>query len=252
MTEKRYECISQILLHQLLSQSFDSIQWDKETSDPPDYWLSLGSKKKYAVEVTSSKFCRETPDYKGIAESTFVNSVYKLAKDIESEGIKKNLINGTYTLFFKKPIPDKGYRNHKKKVRTFIFNYMKETFDLTKTDPQSFFVNNEVEIFDINKSNNARNAFYALPGARSAFINSPANDELIISMLQYSIDDKVDKLKSIREPKILIYYDTYYLSTKYNYNRCVSRLNNVGFFDSIFVILDGESIIKIHSDLLPD
>jgi len=249
MAEKGYEIISQFLLNQVLIKRFDSIKWEKVINDPPDYWLTIEYGRKYAVEVTSSKFCREISDYKGIAERTFVKSVYKFAKDIESEAIKKNLLRGTYTLDFKKPIPDRGYRKYMKKIRAFIFNYLKETFDLTKTEPFSFYID-EVEIFDISKSNDDRNAFYALPGARSAFINSPNNDELIVGMLQYAINDKMDKLKSIKEPKILIYYDTYYLSTEDNYLRCTTRLDNVGFFDSIFVILDGENIINIQSNLL--
>ncbi len=220
-----------------------------ESNEPPDYWLTYHG-KRYAVEVTSSKFYIDTLLDEGkVEEKTFLKSYGYYVKDIEKKAKAKGILKGAYRVHFPKPLSDTNDGQYKRNLLPKILQYIKTTSELDETDYKGLLLG-DVVVCKIRKIHGKKDVVYPSWGARWIFLNAPENDEQILQLLQYAVVEKVRKMKSVNEPKILLYYDTYCTSMLENYLIIASKLKNVEAFHSVYVILDGEIVIRVYGDSL--
>ncbi len=252
--ERKSERICREGFSRLLLKTLDpqDICWEPVEDDPPDYFLLLFGQKRFAVEVTEAKiYCKSIIDKEQVLEREYRNYHNRYVKQIEQEARENGILVGAYFIEFKFPVFKRcKYRNFLSGLKRQYFQYIQETRRLDSADKKDLFLET-VWISSIKKVHQNRDIIYPTLGMRSAWVNSPQNIQIVKNFLQGAINDKRQKLenKAIKEPKILLLYDSYLLDETSTYSFGIESLENIEYFHTIFIeFAGGEGLIFYSKD----
>jgi hypothetical protein len=216
----------------------DIIWTPGDMNKPPDYFLSLHH-DKYVVEITSV-IEKTTLDNKIVDHIAIDKSIKKFIEGIRKDAIEKGFLKGAYIVRYK-PITDFG--KYKQAISTRIRDYLQRT--------QHCFFAAEDEIF--SKGHNSW-YIYKLQSDRTylsvtsgdAKWKGEAEDELC-NLINIALQKKVNKLKNISLPKILLLNDRFVWINAGEWPKYISKLNYMDYFHTIFLISDKSTNIILHS-----
>jgi len=222
------------------------IRYPNGPNEPPDFNLAIG-KMNYAVEVTETKVIRKERG-SNIEERTFLNSRVSFVRELNKEANELNILNGHYIVFFlvswTKPLTAKL----KKRIRLEVINYIVDTKNEYTFEPHEI-KDEYLTICQVFKIKNKRNCVSA-NFADGAWPNSLDNQRYILDIVQDAISEKKRKLsaKNIPPPRILILINTYSFAHPEHYVNCLSKLKNVNYFHSIFIVMSDMSFFLYTSE----
>ncbi len=234
----------------LQTVNINDIKWEPVVDDPPDYYLTLFGQKRFAVEVTESKiYCEPLMDKEKVREREYRNYHTRYIKEIELEAKEKGILRGAYFIEFKYPVFKRSnYRKFLGKLKNKYFEYLKMTLDLDSADKLEI-THRDTWISSISKVYNKKDIIYPMLGMRLAWVDSPENKQLVRNFLQEAINDKKIKLekKTVKEPKILLLYDSYLLDEISTYSFEDKALKNMDYFHTIFIQFAGGEWLIYYS-----
>ncbi len=219
----------------------NNIEWQevKQRDEPPDYYLFL-SGEKYAVEVTS---LMENIDwgYLNLPITAIRSFLSNFAKEVEKDAKEGGFLNGSYNVFFKKPIKD--FRNTKDNIKQGILDYVRKTKGLDTSPESVIFINGTDQEFNIEKISIASNHIH-MPAPVRAKWEGEIEDQLC-DLIQERLSEKTDKLRHISSPKIILLLDRYVFADNSMYIKCIPELR-FGDFYAVFIV-QGSAGFLIHT-----
>lgn len=249
MKERKSEKICKEVFDKYLHEqlSLVDIIWEKveQKDEPPDYYITIHHKYKFAVEINESKVYRESIlDDGKVLEKTFKNSCIKFSDEVQKIAEGEKILYGAYLIYFPNPLVSNAFNKLKMQILPLLMNYIKKTKDLEKEGEQKILID-RIRVCDIVKVHNNSNHVYPGIGGRTEFINSDVNTEKVFKLLQCAINEKKVKLQKeyINNPKILLFYDSYLLTNGEVYSDCIKMLSSLEYFHSIYVISAGDIFI---------
>lgn len=227
----------------------NNISWQRvpKGEDPPDFYLSLNS-ELYAVEVTSTEVMRDVTLGEGqVREHTYEVSHTNLIKEVEREAQNRGILSGLYIVDFLKPLTDQNFHKVKEVVVEELLSYVQRTSRLIESpvEPILYQYSTVCRIGKIR--GNITGVFEAFSDA--VWTEAPENAEKICKMLQSAITTKKKKLlqKGETAPKILLLLNTYPFANEIIYRTCVSAVEDVDFFHTVFVVWHDGNGVPIHT-----
>jgi len=256
--ERKSEIICREGFSRFLLKTLDSkdIHWERVEDDPPDYLLTLFRQRLFAVEVTEAKIYRKSiMDKEQVQEEKRFRSYHiRYVEQIEQEAKENGILRGAYFIEFKFPLfKSSKYRNFLSDLKKDCFQYIRETRHLNYAAKKELFLGNRW-ISSIEKVHQNKDIIYPTFGMRSARLQSPQNMQIVKNFLQGAINDKIRKLekRSIKEPKILLLYDSYLLDDTSTYFFGNDSLKDIQYFHTIFIQLSGGEGFIFYSKNLDD
>jgi len=250
--ERKSERICREGFSRLLLKTLDpkDIHWEPVKDDPPDYFLILFEQKRFAVEVSEAKiYCKSIMDKEQVLEREYRSYHDSYVKEIEQEAKENGILGGAYFIEFKFPVfKSSKYRNFLSELKRHYFQYIRETRHLDSADKKDLFLGT-VWVSSIKKVHQNMDIIYPTFGMRSVWVNSPQNMQTVKNFLQGAINDKRRKLEKrvIKEPKILLLYDSYLLDETSTYSFGNESLENMEYFHTIFIQLAGGEGLIFYS-----
>ena len=255
--ERKSEKICKEGFSKFLLESIESknIYWEKIEDDPPDYYLLLFGQKRFAVEVTECRiYCKSIIDKKQVLKKEYINYHERYIKQIEQESKEKGILRGAYSIKFKYPIfKNSEYKKLLSKLKYEYFQYLKETYQLVSAAKKDILKNN-MWVSSIVKHHQDRNVIYPVLWVKSAWTESPQNQQIVRTFLQEAINDKKEKLekKKIQNSKILLLYDSYLLDERTTYSFSDKKFENIDYFHTIFIQFADSGGLLFYSEHTED
>jgi hypothetical protein len=206
----------------------ETLTW-RPGDEPPDYYLMLGH-YEFAVEITTLTDSISTSG--GLLEMEGLDAWHKnFVKEIQNEAVLSGILSGDYNIVFGFVGFD-VYGNRK-----IVKKRILEVIALTKTD-------SEFALRDIDIDGRPVCTMFKVRGNPSvACVGGPmvskwdveADQDAFIP-LQNAINTKMKKLSHVSMQKILILRSTSILSDVELYRNFLSKLINVQYFHTVFII----------------
>lgn len=217
------------------------ITWENvaQINEPPDYYLFL-DKSVFAVEVSMLMENVGLADRK-IPRAGIIASYCNLIDKIKIIAESENYLKGAYIVHFSKPLLN--FYNIRNYLKTEITRYIKLTKKSNKSDDCVLYRDDRGKC-SIKKIHNNRN-YISLSGLMMTKWEGEAQND-IKHLLQERILEKKHKLRNINEPKILLLYDVYYFASKEMFKKCITDIEALDFFNTLFIIQENNKFI-LHS-----
>jgi hypothetical protein len=228
--------------HMFLKSSIDlsSITWS-DGDEPPDYYVDL-SGREFAVEVTTLMENFQV-DARSLSRIEIITSLWNMVDAVQEEAEAQNILRGTYTVSFSRPIENFG--RHRLRIKREILEYVRSTQYLENA-PEIEYLVDEIRMVSIHKNHDKSNKIVPL-GPANAKWKSQAREE-ICQLINKCLSDKVHKLRNISLPKILLLRDAYHFADQEMHVDCTPQLALLPNFHTVFVIRNNEDGFVLHSE----
>jgi hypothetical protein len=220
-----------------------SLKWHEvlQQDEPPDYYLELGE-AKYAVEVTTLMESVSVGST-SIPQAAVVQSLWHFVDEVEQFARQGGYLKGTYVVGFLKPIDN--FRVVREQIRDALLEYVKDTQD-EDSAPEKAVFRRGAERCSIKKVHSLADKFHKAGPTDFKWEGEVASQ--ICTLLDERLADKVDKLRTVVGPRILLLYDSYHFASLELYRQCVGRLPHVTFFHTVFIVQGENTGIVLHSE----
>lgn len=198
------------------------------SNEPPDFELNLDG-TKYAIDVTTLMEKVKVGDL-SLTPIGITHSLWKIVRNVEKEAREQGKLHGAYYVGFQSPVHNLS--DVRDEIGNFLLDYFERTIDIDKAEKVNLKIGYR-QICSIAKVFNSE-TIVQIGGPR--FVKWEGETNLpICSMLQEAINNKKHKLRTVKDPIILLLLDMYSFAESQAIKRCVSTLKGLGSFHSIFV-----------------
>ncbi|NQT82049.1 hypothetical protein HQ563_03440 [bacterium] len=218
----------------------ENISWERlqRGKDPPDFWLSMGT-RRFAVEVTSLvEILQSGPPE--VSEICYWACLTRLAKQVEAEAAQQGVLKGTYILSAHQMPPLPTGKDQKAFVDACV-RHVRETMHKRGMQPEmqvwpGYDAAVKVAIYKLSDDGASLGI-----GGHSPSKSGPSVTQKLTELLRGAISEKRIKLenKSVHdscEGVILALYDCYGFPSEHDFHRCIKVVKDAGWFHSIFVV----------------
>jgi len=228
-SNRQYQEVCKQKFNAYLATKFDAkdVKW-MDGDEPPDYYLIL-KHIKYAVEATTIVL-RVPVGQKELELQTIIHSMYDLVKEVEKQACQEGILNGTYSVFFSKPIPN--FSKIKEAIKKEILLYLLRTQKNNFTSIDTIIKNKDFACFVQKKNNISSRIEY--DGGLAVGKWEPEREAC--ALLQAIIEKKWSKLSKLQLPKILMLQNTNMSFDTVCYKKCVPKLKLLKHFHTIFIL----------------
>lgn len=245
-TEAEPPCVEVLEKHLRRLFPDEQVSSRRNEDDPPDYYLDIAD-TTYAVEVTS---LMENVDVVGKRERALPRVGYRshfddLVEEVEKKAVERGVLRGTYSVIF---IDRLAYGKVKRKVvRRFILDYLEETRGLEQADEASGPPNRLVDarscevLWIIKHSSDGTCLLCAAPPFA---VWTQAEAERMVSE---AIVRKVERLKSVTEPRILVLHNAAVIPGESALRKAVEKQRGLDLFEAVFVVHLGHKAWFAHT-----
>lgn len=226
-----------------------AINRSKQKKDPPDFDFFIDG-KKYAVEVTQTKSRRKAIlDNKLVIEKTYRLNQFNFIKGIEKSTIEEGILNGTYNVTFFNPIISQKFNKIKSQIEKQIIDYICRTSNFKSSRKEIIYLKDK-KIASIYKLNVGLNKIYPTE-VQGLWPKSLDKIEICRQMIEAAVNEKKDKLvnNKINYPRILLLVSVSSHCNIDTFKECkkrVNEINNIEFFDAVFIIYDTYGILPFY------
>lgn len=208
--------------------------------DPPDFWLTVGT-RKFAVEVTSlMKIVGSGP--RELSEAGYSAWECRLGEQVTAEAKQQGVLKGTYILSHNQ-MPDLPTGKDQQVFVETCLQYIRDTMHKRGMQPRKrvWPVHNVAVRIDIYKLSDDD---AVVRGGTSGHYGPKGNswiESQLTKMLQKSVSTKRSKIekKSVHETcdgVILALYDCFGFAMPHNFHHCINDVQDANWFHSIFVV----------------
>lgn len=217
------------------NNEFNWTRYPNGPNEPPDFNLEIG-KKQYSIEVTETKVIRKERGSE-IEERTFFKSREDFVKELNKEANDSKILNGHYFIFFLVPWTIPLTAKLKNRIKSDVMNYIVNTKNEYDSSPHEI-KDKYLTVCQIFKSGITGNRVTAT-FADGRWPNTEDSQQYVLDIVQEAISEKKRKMsaKNISAPRILILFNTYSFAYPDNYKNCLSKLKNVSYYHSIFIVM---------------
>jgi hypothetical protein len=205
----------------------------------PDYYLIVRD-VKYAVEATTIMEI-VTVDSTEFPIASIIQSLQRLAREVEKEASNEGALSGFYSVIFSKPITN--FAKVRASIKERLLNYVRRTqFDDSAPLEIIFDQPGEKGLHQectIEKSKISPSKI-CLSGPMIGFKWEGEIQQEVRCLLQAMVIRKAHKLSQVEFPKILLLLNAYPFVDSACYKQCVPTLTSLGDFHTIFVVEDVE------------
>ncbi len=211
---------------------YSQIAWAEAKDDPPDWFLTIDS-VRYAVEATTIVEFLASTGYK-LSSVDISASLHRFVKSIEKSAIKEGILNGAYIVALC-PIPN--FARNRCKLHDDLMRYIRDTRDLPDADEYilGYVGHQRISIKKIHDNKN-----YVAEGISfGAKWEGDAQKDLA-QFISQALSQKVDKLRHITDPIILLLLDEYHYSLIADWNSAINSCGNRVQFEVICRVVSDE------------
>jgi hypothetical protein len=226
-----------------------AINRSKQKKDPPDFDFFIDG-KKYAVEVTQTKSRRRAIlDSKLVIEKTYRLTQFNFIKDVKKDAIQKGILNGVYNVRFFDPIISQRFNKIKSQIKKQIIDYLCRTNKAESSKKEIIYLEGK-KIASIYKLKVGLNKIYSTE-SQGLWPESPEKIEICRQMIEEAVNKKKNKLvnNKINYPRILLLVSVSSHCDIDTFKKCkkrVNEINNIEFFEAIFIIYDTYGILPFY------
>jgi len=167
---------------------------------------------------------------------------------IESNARSEGYLQGDYLVSFPTPIDD--FASVRDEIQAKLLEYIHSTKALEKASLEMVFEKvisqQRPQQCGIQKVGSHLDRVVAGGPVWFKWEGDAARD--ICDLLIESLLTKVNKLRNINEPKILLLLDEYSFADRYMYENCLSHLSSLVDFHTIFVVYSSKGGFTLHSE----
>jgi hypothetical protein len=226
-----------------------TINRSKQRKDPPDFDFFIDG-KKYAVEVTQTKSRRKAIlDNQSVIEKTYRLTQFNFIKDVKKDAIQKGILNGVYNVRFFDPIISQRFNKIKSQIKKQIIDYLCRTNKAESSKKEIIYLEGK-KIASIYKLKVGLNKIYSTE-SQGLWPESPEKIEICRQMIEEAVNKKKNKLvnNKINYPRILLLVSVSSHCDIDTFKKCkkrVNEINNIEFFEAIFIIYDTYGILPFY------
>jgi hypothetical protein len=217
-----------------------------QKDEPPEYYLCLNG-TKYAVEVTIliQKVDVEARKHLPVA---IVRDLFAkfVANEIELVARNGNFLQGSYLVYFSKPIVN--FARVKGIIKSEVLSYISATQAVSKA-PAKIVYERARQKCVIEKLHSEENQV-VMGGPVISRWKSDALVE-VGQLLNDRLEEKEYKLRNINHPKILLLHNKYYFDVLGTYKPCISTLPSLQSFHAVFSV-ESPNVVQLLYSQRPD
>jgi hypothetical protein len=229
-------------------------EWEPEPNGEttvPDFHMHHGG-LTYAVEITALMTQSDQAEGEPVSKLGIWKTTERLAGEIEQEAIKQGLLRGGYTLTMTGPYH--FFRRSRNELKEVLMDFIARTRDIDEVRwPRVPSVTRSGQHYFLQKESNGRKNFVEISTLGDDGGWSSNIVEELSSLVQDAIASKVEKLRAVPPPRVLLLLDRYYLATDREYADVRDRLLWPGCdypalhqFQSIYLIHGDNEVFLLY------
>jgi hypothetical protein len=206
-----------------------------QQDEPPDYYLLLGN-ARFAVEVTT--LLEKVPVGSGspLPPAVISKILRDFVEEVEATAKAEGCLHGDYLVTFPTPIDD--LTDVRSEIQGRLLDHIRSTGSLDSSSLEIVFertvLQQRRQQCGIQKVGNRLDRVVSGEPVWAKWEGDATVD--LCGLLNKSLDTKVNKLRDITVPKILLLLDEYVFADQDMYERCVPRISSLGSFHTVFVV----------------
>jgi hypothetical protein len=203
----------------------------EQKAEPPDYYLTLND-TLFAVEVTILIEKVDIGGKKHLPVGIIRDLLAKFVRDeVETVARDKGYLRGTYVVIFSKPISN--FADVQYQIQAELLSFISAT-QTTDKAPAKVIYKNGRQRCSIEKLNSQEDKVVMGGPVLSRWqVEALATAK---ELLDNRLEEKKHRLRNIGNPKILLLHDKYPFADRETYKTCISELQSLQFFHTIFVV----------------
>jgi len=239
MREDEERCKSAFDTFLTIRYQSNDIVWS-DGDEPPDCYLNLCG-AKFAVEVRQLwDEIQINGDYE--SEKGFLITVQNFLKHLEKKAIQQGILKGAYSVRYN-PIDDFGKK--RRRIESSIMEYLRTTQNAPFSREVELLIGRDGFGWYIQKRHSEKRRLSGGPSSSAKFKGEIA--EMLCNLLNKALQAKVEKLKRISLPKILLLYDRFPWMDAEEWKQYLPRLSYIDNFHTIFLVSEKSSNSILHS-----
>jgi len=207
--------------------------------EPPDYYLLLAG-ARFAVEVTTLLERVLVGDGSLLPHAVISRILQDFVENVETTARAEGCLHGDYLVAFLTPIDN--FANFRDEIQRRLLDYIRSTSSLERSPLEIVFERivpqQRPQQCGIQKVGSKLDRVVSGGPVWAKWEGDAAVD--LCGLLNQSLDTKVDKLRDITVPKILLLLDKYMFADQEMYEKCMPRTSSLGSFHTVFVVQGNE------------
>ena len=171
-----------------------------------------------------------------IRAQTYRSSCRTLAEGIGQTAEDLGILDGAYTMTFRRPITACGFRRAQEMVTDAMLDYIKRAQHLSSPPAEIFYYRHRSVCQAARISTRFSGVIPVF--TESGWPDAPEEIDKVCRMLQKAVSRKKQRLEQKGEtaPKILLLSNTYSIASEQMYRNCAPQIEGLDYFHSVFIV----------------